>query len=230
MNEFFKRLSLQKQLGATAGVASAIGALVAFGFLPLIDNTPLWGALVVLFSALLPLVVLLFLIHRWVVLPMTQLSAYLSELGREGDLVWARRELDRISGSIAAGSGNEIHELFVGLNELVASQEILAEQARAIGADDLWNGIFQEANVQGDLSAAFAHMVAVLRDLSTQVQRIAEGDLSQPDGFRSLGCLPAVVGIEDALAETQMVRRDLDQFIIGDVSDRLLKAEAFWRG
>ena len=50
------------------------------------------------------------------------------------------------------------------------------------------------------------------------------------DVLGALGCLSAVVRVEDALAEAKVIRRDLDQFIVGDVLYRALDGEVDRRG
>ncbi len=185
MNAFL-RLGLLGQLLAVAFVAVALDGLIVTLFLTELvraSDSPLAWATLTLIAAVLP-VALVCGVVRWVVVDRVKLlSAMLRQLAREGDLAAVRQRLETHVDAAALSPTNEIDALYVSLDELLSAQESLAAQADAIARDDLWNAAFETEHVRGDLSAAFRQMLAVLRELSSKVNDIAQGDLTGPEEF-----------------------------------------------
>jgi methyl-accepting chemotaxis protein len=141
-----------------------------------------WTLLEAFVSAVLLLVILLWVVRREVAGPVVELSKIVSDLARTGELAPARTSLARfgLNGG-SAHDQNELRALIGGFDALLASLERLANQANAIARDDLWNECFDKENeTRGDLAISFRKMVSMLRDLSIRVGRIARGDLTVP--------------------------------------------------
>lgn len=186
MKHWWRTLGLQGQIliVVLSGLLLSVSVLTTLGSSGWLSGTTSWivAATVLVVLNLLPV---LWIVRVSVVEPVNRLASLASDLARDGDLAKARTAMDRLTlGQEMAGQGNEVHELLIGLNELLSSQESLAGQARAIAADDLWNSCFDDQDLRGDLAEAFGQMIHMLRDLSVRVNRIAQGDLSIPDDPR----------------------------------------------
>ncbi len=188
MKSFFK-LGLLPQLLVVAAAGLALDGVLLVFLAQMVDanDRPLTWALLTLLTTLLPVAIVCGVVRLVVVERVKLLSGLLRHLARQGDLSAARERLERegSGGRLAASSANEVDALYVSLDELLSSQESLAAQATAIAQDDLWNEVFETEHVRGDLAAAFSQMLTVLRELSSKVNDIAQGDLTGPEEFMS---------------------------------------------
>lgn len=191
MTSFWSRLNLLQRVLTASLVGLVIGVSIAAAVGSALQGSGLSKqVLMTVIAASIPGALVVLIIRNQVVEPIRTLAELTVDLAREGDLAKVREGVGRLQARLGPGGQSELDEAVAAFDRLVAAQEMLAEQARAIARDDLWNQVLETSEVKGDLSQAFRQMVQVLRDLSIHVNRIALGDLSVPErqlGTGSLG-------------------------------------------
>jgi methyl-accepting chemotaxis protein len=188
VNAVWNQWGLRWRLVLLGTLAGLVGLALSTVFSALLSGHWLLTVLVSFVCVVTPILGCVFLlVQREVVRPLELLAEVLSSLAQDGELTRARERLKDVAVLLPSlgvagttegdlnGSKSEIALLFRGCQELLASQETLADQARAIARDDLWSQMF-EKEARGDLAAAFKRMLHVFRNLSTQVAKIAHGD------------------------------------------------------
>lgn len=191
MTSFLARLTLLQRVLTASLVGLIIGVALSAAGGALIAGAGIGEQIIMtLVAASVPGALVLLIIRNQVVDPIRTLAELTVDLARDGDLTRVREGVGRLQARLGEGGQSELDQAVAAFDRLVRSQEVLAEQARAIARDDLWNQLLESSEVKGDLTQASRQMVQVLRDLSIHVNRIALGDLSVPErqlGTGSLG-------------------------------------------